>query len=464
MSFSTYSFVFIFLPIVVLLYFIVPKEKKHKKKFQQIIMIIASCVFVVCDGMVSVVVLSCSIIVNFFLIKKILIKKKNKVILLAGYVFNISLLCLFKYLVRNIAWPLGLSFITFQQMLYLQGEYKQNSLKNERHIENFGEYLEMILFFPKIISGPIIQHRDSVKQFKKENRGDIDFNNIATGYYLFCIGLFKKVVLADTLALFVDTGFGMVNELNVWQAWMTSISYTFQIYFDFSGYSDMAVGIARMFNVCLPVNFNSPYHSKSIKEFWNRWHITLGNTLAQLVYFPLGGNRKGTIRTCINKFIVFAISGLWHGSGWNFILWGICYGILSVIEVVFNSFLERISKHVRIIVCFFLVNILWVLFKAQSIEQAFAFYGAMFGSMNTNWTSIGILAYDGIIPFPNIVWALYLIGVLVISGIIIFKKENSMRMCEKFVPNWRNVIFSSFLFCISVLHMSRLSIFVYQNF
>ena len=338
---------------------------------------------------------------------------------------------------------------------------------NESDKDKFSllEYLSGILFFPRVISGPIISLQDMQRQWRQTNN-ILDYRNLSTGFYLFCIGLFKKVVIADTLVYFVDNGYGITSDINFWQAWCTTLCYTFQIYFDFSGYSDMAIGIARTFGIILPFNFNSPYHAESITEFWRRWHITLSKALSKLIYIPLGGNRKGVFRTCLNLMATFLISGLWHGASWTYILWGGFQGFFMVVEKVANKWIEKIPLLIRRVSTFLIVNCLWVLFRAENMEHALQMYNGMFNiSKNIGEiSSLGILANDGIIPFPDIMWAIYLLFIIIMLFMIMLVKKNSNDMYEEFTPNRKTMIFAMGLFVISTVHLSRLANFVYVNF
>ncbi len=218
----------------------------------------------------------------------------------------------FSYL--NIILPLGISFYTFQQISYVADVYKGNA-----QAYNFIDYALFVTFFPQLIAGPIALHTEMVPQFQNKKNYAINTDNLAEGIYDFSCGLAKKVLIADKLGQAVDAGFASIENLTTGTAWIVMLAYTLQIYLDFSGYCNMADGIAKMFNFTLPVNFNSPYRSKSIPEFWQRWHMTLGRFLRQYIYFPLGGNRKGKFRTYLNTLVVFLISGLWHGANWTFI-------------------------------------------------------------------------------------------------------------------------------------------------
>ncbi|MEO2496106.1 MBOAT family O-acyltransferase, partial [Clostridium paraputrificum] len=253
-----------------------------------------------------------------------------------------------------------------------------DSYKGNVNDFSFLNYLFYITFFPKVISGPLVNYNSLTEELDKSSKSEVNYASISKGIFLFSIGLFKKVIIADTIALIVTNGFDLSSNLNFLEGWITALSYTLQIYFDFSGYSDMAIGIAALFNINLPMNFNTPYKSRSIKEFWQRWHMTLGTFFTRYLYIPLGGNRKGQARTYLNLFIIFFISGIWHGTGWGFIIWGILHGIARVINQIFIDKKINVNKYLSIFITFNFVNIAWVFFRATDLKSAFKVLKAMF--------------------------------------------------------------------------------------
>jgi alginate O-acetyltransferase complex protein AlgI len=397
-----------------------------------------------------------------------------KALLVIGIVFNVGMLCYFKYYdffienvnavfhlsftFRNILLPLGISFFTFQQLSYLIAVYQ-----GQEKTDSFTAYCIFVLFFPQLVAGPIVLYGEMVPQFTDEKRRRFDADNLARGVYLFVIGLFKKIVIADTLSLFVDNGFG-TSELSFAAAWITSLSYTLQIYFDFSGYSDMAVGLGKMFNIDLVPNFNSPYKSASVSEFWRRWHVTLGRALSTYLYRPLGGNRNGKLRTAVNLLVTFFISGLWHGAAWTFVVWGTLHGVLVALERLSGSILDKIPKVIRIAGTFLAVNFLWVLFRADSFAQALKVYAGMFDIRSAGISQLSDIVFDGLINFPAPVDILYILGLLTVLLTVVFTCKNSMEMSKEFTPRRKTMIFSAVLFCVSVLHLARETVFIYFNF
>lgn len=310
MSFTSYEFIFIFFPVVAIIYFLLGKLKN--KKIQSIFLILSSLFFYGYNSIICLGIFMISIIVNFA-IGKIINKNRKKFILAIGIVFNVALLGYFKYTnffiesfnsilqtdfnLMHIILPLGISFFTFQQITHLIGIYK-----NEENSDSIIDYLLFVTFFPYVISGPISKYKEVIPQFNNEENRKVNYNNVAKGIALFSIGLFKKMVIANTISVWVDNGYNSLNNIGFLATWVMVLTYTFQIYFDFSGYSDMAIGIAKIFNIQLPYNFNSPYKAISVRDFWNRWHITLSKFLTNYIYIPLGGSRKGKIRTYINIF------------------------------------------------------------------------------------------------------------------------------------------------------------------
>ena len=320
-----------------------------------------------------------------------------------------------------------------------------------------------MLFFPQLVAGPIVLYSEMIPQFKDPQRRYWNWDNAAAGAYIFTVGLFKKTVIADTLALFVDTGFG-ATSLGFCAAWATALSYTFQVYFDFSGYSDMAVGLGKLFNIDIPFNFRSPYQSESIGVFWRRWHITLSRALQSYVYFPLGGSREGKLKTYRNLLITFLVSGLWHGAAWTFVLWGGLHGLFNALERVFAKPLSRVPHWVRVGCTFLIVNALWVLFRAESFQSAATVYRGMVDFSNLAFAQVGSLAVDGFVGVPNLLNAIYVVGILAALAVVCFRCKNSCQMLENFTCRKGALWATAILFCIALVHLSRESVFIYFNF
>lgn len=474
MVFASYEFLFLFLPIVVFVYFMI--GKRYSIKTQHIFLVLASLFFYGYFNISYLWIMLASIGVNYLL--ALLIQEKTryqKLYFISGILFNVGLLGYFKYydffieninfifnqnfVLKNILLPLGISFFTFQQFSFLLSVYK-----GEEKVDNIVNYSLFVTFFPQLVAGPIVLYSEMIPQFNDETKKYINYDHLAHGIYIFILGLFKKIVIADTLALFVDNGFDGGSSLGFASAWVISLSYSLQIYFDFSGYSDMAIGIGKMLNINLPSNFNSPYQSASVGEFWRRWHITLGRALSAYIYIPLGGSRKGQRRTYLNLMIVFFVSGLWHGASWTFIVWGLLHGLVSVFERIFKEPLSKVPHALRVAGTFLFVNATWVLFRAESWESAIRVLKGMFIPQGFNLFNISTLTTDGIIGFPTIISVVYLLGIISILLWIVFTRKNTLQMAEEFTYDNRNLIFLSILFSFSVVHLSRISTFIYFNF
>lgn len=477
MTFSSYAFILVFLPVVLLGYFALSHVKNSI--YQRLFLTAASLFFYGYQSMEYLWLIVVSTAVNYLfgtgVQNGVRCKKRcGKFLFIAGVVFNLLLLGYFKYAnffigtvngavhtsiaLKRIVLPLGISFFTFQQLSFLFSVYHGKS-----GVASFCNYSLFVLFFPKIVSGPLALYEELCPQFNDPARRRFNEDNFASGIYLFAIGLFKKAVVADTIALFADNGFGLADP-GLIASWVTAVSYTLQLYFDFSGYSDMALGVARMLNVDLPFNFLSPYKSKSISEFWRRWHITLGRALTTLVYIPLGGNRKGTLRTCINLFLVMLVSGLWHGAAWTFVLWGALNGLVMVFEQIFKKPIEKMPGFIRTAATFLTANFLWVLFRAESFSAAARIYRGMFNIANFGLAQLQTIALDSVLNFPSAVDYLYVFGAITASLVCVFACKNSQYWLEKFSFTKNTLFFAALLLCVSILFLSRQSVFIYFNF
>lgn len=474
MLYSTYEFIFIFLPIVCIVYFSLSGIKSAVP--QHLFLVLASLYFYGYFNPSYLIIIIASVLVNYalamFMTKR---RELDKIIFSFGILFNIGMLIYFKYMdffienINSIAntgfssldilLPLGISFFTFQQFSFLL-----SVLKYEEEVETFIDYFLFVTFFPQLVAGPIVLYSEMMTQFKDQNRRKIDVDNVAIGIYIFVLGLFKKIVIADTLSVFVNNGFETTLNLGLLPAWIISLSYTFQIYFDFSGYCDMAIGIGKIFNIDLPMNFNSPYKSKSITEFWKRWHMTLGRALANYIYIPLGGSRKGAVRTYTNLFITFLVSGLWHGAAWSFVLWGVLHGFFSILDRVFSRIVIKVPNVLRVASTFLIVNFLWVLFRASSMSEAYTVYKGMFNFNNLGISQISSIVSDGIIGFPSIINITIVTVMLSFSALLAFRFNNTLEKSKSFMFTIKSAVYLAIVFLVSVIHLSRVSPFIYFNF
>lgn len=389
--------------------------------------------------------------------------------LIIGISGNLSLLAYFKYSdffiknfnavfnenisLLNLALPLAISFFTFQQIAYLVDSYKCKT-----NSESFIDYTLFVSFFPQLISGPIVHHREMMPQFKKLDIFSINYKNIAEGLFLFSIGLFKKVVLADTFADWSNAGFQNSDSLNCIEAWVTSLSFSFQIYFDFSGYTDMALGSALLFNIRLPINFNSPYKAKSVRDFWQRWHITLSRFLKEYVYIPLGGNRASELIVITNLLIVFFLGGLWHGAGWSFITWGLLHGVGVLCERFWKKLNIKLPPIIAWILTFIYINVTMVVFRAQNLDEAINITFSMAGY---NPIPIHGGLDDWLFQVNGSAWTLVWIffGFVLTLG---FSNSNQIVKCFNF--SIRTVLWSGAAFVTAILSLNKVSEFIYFNF
>jgi len=276
--------------------------------------------------------------------------------------------------VPHVELPLGISFFTFTQIAYLVDVHRRKAKEPD-----FVAYGLFVTFFPHLIAGPILHHAEMMPQFRRPDLGRIDLGKLQYAAALFLVGLFKKLVLADAFSQWVGPAFDVAPQLSFVEAWTASLAYTFQLYFDFSGYSDMAIALGLLMNIRLPENFNSPYRATNIQDFWNRWHMTLSRFLRDYVYIPLGGNRRGTANTLLNLFLVFLIGGLWHGAGWTFVAWGAMHGAGMVAHRIWQNAGLRMPAFAGGVVTFLFVNAAWVLFRAENWDAAVKVYRGMAG-------------------------------------------------------------------------------------
>ena len=491
MLLNSYIFILVFLPITLLGYFGLNKlSSKYGSAISKGFLLLSSLVFYGYFNYRYLYIIIGSILVNY-IICSFLIKKKDhklrKLVFVSALIINIGALLYFKYfnffvsninslfgtdfVLLKIMLPLGISFFTFSQIAYVIDAY---ALKSPLY--NFWDYALYVSFFSKVTAGPIALHYDIIPQFNDSKTFIFNNENFAKGLCLFSIGLAKKVLLADKFGLIADYGFSSIGEMGSLNAFLVMLAYTFQIYFDFSGYSDMAIGSAYMFNIKMPVNFNSPYKALSVIDFWKRWHITLTKFFTQYLYIPLGGSRKGNLRTYLNIMIVFTISGLWHGANWTFIVWGLFHGIGQVINRLFNmkKTESKIKNFFLWLLCFIFINFTWIIFRADSLRDSLLFFKDLFSFKLTAINDSVINAFQFIefkyildrVPFIGdfIFHNLYIIGFVlgfVISVLIknAFEENNPWTKLNK-VTLW----FLALLMVWGILSLSNISSFVYWKF
>lgn len=355
--------------------------------------------------------------------------------------------------------PVGISFFTFQQIAWLV-----DSFCMETGDYSFWDYFLFTVYFPKIAMGPILLHGEFMPQLKDPSRLKADSRNMAEGLMILAVGLFKKVILAEFFAGPVNWGYAQVEILSSTDAFLVMLAYTFQLYFDFSGYCDMAMGISRMFNLELPLNFNSPYKALSPVEFWKRWHMTLTRFLRTYIYFPLGGSRKGSLRTYMNIMIVFLVSGFWHGAAWTFILWGALHGAAQALNRVFKRQWENLHTAFRWMATFLFVNLTWVIFRSESISQAKLFLKRLldFGNMQINPSFMDSFKMVGL---PLWLTGHRVFTVLGLYGIVLCLVMNARNMGEtELRPTFLRGAGTALLLVWSVLSLAGISGFIYFQF
>lgn len=484
MLFNSYIFVLAFLPICIMGYFAL----NHFGKFAlaQIFLLGMSLWFYGYNNIYYLFVIISSVVINYciyILIIKCKGNKYSKAFMIAGVIINIGILLYFKYVdffidnintvfktdigFLEIALPLGISFFTFQQIGFVVDAYREEIPKC-----NFLNYACFVTFFPQLIAGPIVSHDELIPQFLDSEKKKLNMDNLAKGIYIFVIGLAKKVLMADMFGKLVTYGYNVSDYLNSLSAIIVMLAYAFQIYFDFSGYCDMAVGIGKMLNIDLPQNFDSPYKALTITEFWERWHKTLTRFFKKYVYIPLGGSRKGAVRTYVNVIIVFLISGFWHGASWNFVLWGGIHGLFVVITRRFSGFFNKLHPALNWLITFSFFNVTLVIFRADTIPQAITILGkavswdfsgvdtALFELISSPELSeiLSIFSLEQKYP-PILLTAYFAVALLTVLG-----SRNACEKMQSFRPTAFNMMTTLFLLVWSVFSFAGISIFLYFNF
>jgi len=489
--FNSVEYIFFFLPITFFIYFFLLNKRLivGAKGF----LVFASLFFYSWWNPIYLPIILVSMLFNYT-IGNVLsrdashAKVSKKSILIFGIIANLALLGYFKYAdffienynyiwnenvgLYNLALPLGISFFTFQQISYLVDSYR-----GETSEYDFLNYALFVTFFPQLIAGPIVHHKEMMPQFASRWNLVKRYKNIAIGLFVFSIGLFKKVVIADAFSTWATAGFDHAHSLNMIEAWATSLSYTFQLYFDFSGYTDMAIGAALLFNIKLPINFNSPYKALDIQDFWRRWHITLSHFLRDYIYIPLGGSRVSEPRVYANLLITFLLGGLWHGAGWTFVFWGFLHGAALVIHRIWKKLGFTMNKVLAWFITFNFINIAWVFFRAKDFGDAINIVKSMFdfhkiivsekfASVFYYLTHIRINShvdknYHFIFTF-SLFWYL-LAGLFIVTTL-----KSSVELQKEFVINKKSLLLSISYFTISlfmILYMqNRVSEFLYFDF
>jgi len=499
MLFSTWQFILVFLPITWGLYFWL----NHKRLILagKVVLVFASLFFYAYWNIHYLPLILISILFNYGVgtalahrypdksNQQIESNKKDrrKILLGLGISVNLLLLGYYKYshffisnlnthfattyTLPTIILPLAISFFTFTQIVYLVDSYRGQTAKYD-----LLNYSLFVTFFPHLIAGPIVHHQQIMPQFYSRWTLSWRTSNVLRGLLIFSIGFFKKVVIADTFAIYSDAGFDGNGPVDFCAAWATSLSYTFQLYFDFSGYCDMAMGAALLFNIWLPINFNSPYRALSIQDFWRRWHITLSHFLRDYLYIPMGGNRHSKYRTYITLFITFVLGGLWHGASWMFVLWGTLHGIGLVIHRIWQQLHLPLPKALAWLLTFAFVNVTWVFFRAKTASDALrilhgmvdiqSIYEPLIGStpiLHISWS--GWLGDALLRLFPASLVSQLPIYVAIAFGFILIFQKNSLAIIQGYMTTSK-VLLGALLFSIALLAslMQTSSVFLYFNF
>jgi len=501
----------VFLPITIIIFFILGKYED--KRLPVIWLVFASLFYYGWWNPAYLILIIGSMGANF-LFGRILLdclnkkRKYNKIVLFLGVTLNLLLLGYFKYAnffvdninsfssstlyLKTIVLPLGISFFTFEQIAYLVDAYR-----GETKRYSVWHYCTFVSFFPQLIAGPIAHHKEIIPQL--DNRSIYKFNHeyFSAGITIFFIGLFKKVMVADKMAVFATSVFDAAESgylLTFFEAWTGVLAYTFQIYFDFSGYSDMAVGLGRMFGIKLPFNFNSPYKATSIIDFWRKWHMTLSKFLRDYLYIPLGGNRKGTIHRYKNLIVTMLLGGLWHGAGWTFVVWGALHGFYLIINNLWRQLRKYLIKNktgttylgrsFSTLITFIAVIVAWVFFRAESFQGAMIILEGMVGNNGIILPNLYQLKFDGLatyisaigVDFGNVnhvmspYYILYLCSLFIIvlafpnSQEIIFESEKINFKFLRWKPNLLWILLTLVISIISLMNLSRVSEFLYFQF
>lgn len=494
MLFSDPVYIFLFLPLVVVIYFLLNWINKYRIS---IFWLVASSFFFYGYWNPKYVpLLLISILTNFYIGKRlsstnhdsenIYNLKKRKLFLIFGILFNALMLGYYKYAdffienfnlvtgstftLLNLVLPLAISFFTFQQIAYLVDAYKHKAAEY-----GFLNYCLFVTYFPQLIAGPIVHHKEMMPQFNNPENAHMKWDNISMGIFVFSMGLFKKVFIADTFAVWASAGYDSGVALTFFDAWGASLSFMLQLYYDFSGYSDMAIGAALMMNIKLPVNFNSPYKAASITEFWRKWHITLMRWMRDYVFIPLRKKRTGETQAYFSIMVTFLFSGIWHGSGWLFVIFGLLHGVALSLHRGWKKFGFKMPKPLGIILTLLFVNFTLLFFRSNSMEDVHRMLSGMTGQngvdvSHTFYQFVKILSNNGVIvnyveesfilPFQAAIY-------IVIFGAIAMLARNSMEISEGIKQfKYKHMMFSAFSLMFALLANTQTvpSEFLYFNF
>jgi alginate O-acetyltransferase complex protein AlgI len=458
--FNSYIFLLVFLPITFITYFYL--NSKKLVTFSKIFLVVASLVFYSWWNIIYLPLILGSMIFNFY-VGKSLGKKNSKKILTFGILGNVLLLGYFKYtdfFIQNFNWaldkdvsllhlalPLGISYFTFQQIAFLVDSYR-----GETKEYNFLNYSLFITFFPQLLMGPIMHHKEIIPQFQTKWKSYIKWENVSLGLFIFAIGLAKKTLIGDPLTDYAQYGFDNAQHLSMIEAWYSSISYVLSYYFDLSGYADMAVGIGKMFNIDIPKNFNSPYKARNFADYWKRWHITLSRFLGDYIYKSLGGNKTLIWVMYLNIMITFFVSGFWHGAGWNFIVWGLLNGIFVVMAHMMKRANIQMNYYLAWSLMFLGLILTRILFVSDNFSDAWHVTKTLF--------DISTLKFINLVYIDAYFQSFY----IVLALILVLGCKNSMEISENFKPNSKYIFYTVILLTASLFTFSSAKEFLYFQF
>ncbi len=486
MQFNSIYFILFFLPVVYLLYRLALRKDIRSGR---LVLIAASLLFCGLVNVWSLAVLIAQIAIGYALACRICAcmekgaetdRSSARIVMTAGIAIQVAALLFFKYtgfivgnigliLQKDLVWhdvilPLGISYTAFTQIAFLVDCYR-GRIRGKIPLDVYALYIS---FFPKLSQGPIASGTDLWDRFV--SGGSLSIGNVCDGAVIFILGLSKKLFLADVFGRVPDFGFTYIQELSSLDALIVILSYTFQIYFDFSGYSDMAIGIARILGFRLPANFNSPYRAQSITDFWRRWHMSLTSFLREYIYFPLGGSRRGALRTCVNIMIVFIISGMWHGANWTFILWGVCHGALQILERTCGRVLKHIPGFIRQAATFAAAAVLWLLFRSPSVHEFNRMMWHLFldGNLTVHSGILELFRLPGVRTIAGAYASDDLLGVcsmlvyFLAAFFICLQPRNNEN--TRFRRNGAMLAVTVLLFVLCVFSVNQVSTFIYTSF
>lgn len=484
--FNSYPFIFLFLPVTAIVFFGLTRFRLVKLALYWLIL--SSLIFYGYWNPAYVPLLLVSIVGNFWFGRQISRSQPQsraaKILLWLGISFNLGILGYYKYAefftnslnqwlgtswtVPEILLPLGISFYSFTQIAYLVDSYRRET---QQKTYDFSSYLLFVTFFPQLIAGPILRHNELIPEFHKPRNFVFSHRNMAMGLTLFALGLAKKVLIADSLAPWANQVFENADSVSTLGAWIGALSYTFQLYFDFSGYSDMAVGLGWMFNVHLPFNFNSPYKSTSIVEFWRRWHITLSQFLKDYLYIPLGGSRRGEGRRYTNLIITMLLGGLWHGAGWTFVIWGGLHGLGLAVNHAWRKLGWALPAPIAWLLTFLVVVAGWVIFRAENWSDASQLLQVMSGlqgitlpsTLQDNLPGLSALGIQ-FIETPDVELSYRQVLGLTALLLAVLVLPNTQQMMERFKPTLGWIAIASGLTAFCLVSLNRVSEFLYFQF